>query len=84
MGLDGPSRTLIDVTLAAHNIHQPGPDYTVGLAANNSALVLDLTPNLSSSHSRHLVPSIQKLARSSAITSLLVQHTTQAWRSETL
>ena len=38
MGLDGPGTTLIDVTLAAHNIHQPGPDYTVGLAANNSAL----------------------------------------------
>jgi len=38
MGLDGPGTTLIDVTLTAHNIHQPGPDYTVGLAANNSAL----------------------------------------------
>ncbi len=38
MGQDGPGTTLIDVTLAAHNIHQPGPDYTVGLAANNSAL----------------------------------------------
>ena len=38
MGLDGPGTTLIDVTLAAHNIHQPGPDYTVGLAANNGAL----------------------------------------------
>ena len=38
MGLDGPGTTLIDVTLAVHNIHQPGPDYTVGLAANNSAL----------------------------------------------
>ena len=33
-----PRTTLIDVTLAAYNIHQPGPDYTVGLAANNSAL----------------------------------------------
>jgi hypothetical protein len=33
MGLDGPGTTLIDVTLAAHNIHQLGPDYTVGLAA---------------------------------------------------
>ena len=46
--------------------------------------LLDLTPNLSSSHLRHLVPSIQKLASSFAITSLLVQHTTQAWSSETL
>jgi hypothetical protein len=31
MGLNGPGTTSIDVTLA-------GPDYTVGLAANNSAL----------------------------------------------
>jgi len=38
MKQDGPGTTLIDVTLAAHNIHQPGPDYTVVLAANISAL----------------------------------------------
>jgi len=38
MGQDGPGTTLIDVAFAIHNIHQPGPDYTVGLAANNSAL----------------------------------------------
>ena len=38
MGQDGASTTLIDVTLAGHNIHRLGPDYTLGLAANNSAL----------------------------------------------
>ena len=38
MGQDGPGTTLIDVTLTAHNIHQPDLDYAVGLAANNSAL----------------------------------------------
>jgi len=28
MGQNGPGTTLIDVTLAAHNIHHPGSDYT--------------------------------------------------------
>jgi len=36
---DKAGTTFIDVTLAAHNIHRLGPDYTDGLAANNSALV---------------------------------------------
>ncbi len=35
---DEAGTTFIDVTLAAHDIHRLGPDYTDGLAANNSAL----------------------------------------------
>ena len=74
MGQDGPGTTLIDVTLAAHNIHQPGPDYTVGLAANNSAL---RKHQFYSRLYQPPGPDFRKLANSSAITSLLAPHITR-------
>jgi hypothetical protein len=85
MGLDGPGTTLIDVTLTAHNIHQPGPDYTVDLAVNNNVL------RKHQFYHRLYQPSgpdtqlvIFVFETSGSITSLQVQHTTQAWSSATL